>query len=75
MATLRANGTTLSTVVADHDAVVFDDAMGVHRQILAGQPVPPELLEAYQTEPTKPTAKAVREPAVDKAVRGPQASK
>lgn len=34
--------------IAKTDQVVHDPAMGTDRQVLAGQPVPPELLDAYR---------------------------
>jgi hypothetical protein len=33
--------------IAKTDQVVHDQVMGTDRQVLAGQPVPPELLDAY----------------------------
>jgi hypothetical protein len=33
--------------IAKTDQVVRDQVMGIDRQVLAGQPVPPELLDAY----------------------------
>lgn len=35
-------------VIASETLVVEDKAMGIHRKVVAGQPVPPDLVEAYQ---------------------------
>jgi hypothetical protein len=35
-------------VIATEDAIVHDDVLGIDRKVFAGQPVPPDLVEAYQ---------------------------
>jgi hypothetical protein len=39
-----------ASVVATRDVIVHDDALDIDRQLLAGQPVPPELIDAYQAK-------------------------
>lgn len=34
-------------IIASKDVIVHDDDLGIDRQIVAGQPVPPELVKAY----------------------------
>jgi hypothetical protein len=34
-------------VIATKDVVVHDDNMGIDRKVFAGQPVPPDLVDAY----------------------------
>jgi hypothetical protein len=45
-----AQGIEHKAVIAEKDAVVHDDNLGFDRQILAGQPVPPELTQAYKEQ-------------------------
>ena len=87
MSTIRTGDDIIPTVIAKEDVVVPDPASSdpaFGRQILAGHPVPADLLEAYAAatgtedaspQPEKPAVKAVVAPAVDKAVRGPEARK
>jgi hypothetical protein len=43
-------------VIATDDRIVHDKALGIDRKVLAGQPVPPELVDAYNDDggETKP---------------------
>jgi hypothetical protein len=45
-----AQGNTRPLPVAIRDVIVHDDALDIDRQLLAGQPVPPELIDAYQAK-------------------------
>jgi hypothetical protein len=45
-----AQGNTRTLPVATRDVIVHDDALDIDRQLLAGQPVPPELIDAYQAK-------------------------
>jgi hypothetical protein len=40
----------MGDVIATKDLVVEDKAMGINRKLFAGQPVPPDLVEAYKAE-------------------------
>ncbi|MEJ7783413.1 MAG: hypothetical protein WKF96_01330 [Solirubrobacteraceae bacterium] len=75
----RLSSDEIPTVVASKDIEVQDPTSSdplFKRQIIAGQPVPPDLLEAYNDATGDRTAvKAVRGPAVDKAQRAPDVSK
>ena len=51
-------------VIAEKDAVVYDDALEIKRKVFAGQPVPPDLVEAYGAEAGKSESK---KPAAAKA--------
>jgi hypothetical protein len=35
-------------VIATEDAIVHDDVLGIDRKVFAGQPVPPDLVDAYK---------------------------
>jgi hypothetical protein len=35
-------------VIASETVIVPDDALGIERMVIAGQPVPPDLVDAYQ---------------------------
>lgn len=37
-------------VIAAETVVVHDDQIGIDRQVIAGQPVPPTLVEAYEAK-------------------------
>jgi hypothetical protein len=39
---------TVADTIATQDLVVHDDALGIDRHLFAGQPVPPDLLDAYR---------------------------
>jgi hypothetical protein len=76
------DGTTVETVIADKDFEVQDPNStdpDHKRQIVAGQPVPPDLLEAYADasgdKDAKAVAKAQNAPAKSKAQSGPDTSK
>ena len=72
----RLTSEEIPTVVASKDIEVQDPTSSdplFKRQIIAGQPVPPDLLEAYN-DATGAT-KAQRAPEKDKAQRAPAASK
>jgi hypothetical protein len=67
--------------IAKEDMIVHDDALNIDRKIIAGQPVPPDLLEAYEqhtgtsrTKDDESKSKAIRAPERDKAVKGPGTS-
>ena len=34
--------------IATHDVIVHDENLGIDRKVFAGQPVPPDLVEAYE---------------------------
>lgn len=65
--------------LADKDMVVMDPNMGLERQIVAGQRVPADLVEAYENAAGKAKApaksKAETAPAKDKAQSAPDTSK
>lgn len=44
----QKEGKTLNQVIATEDQIVHDDALGIDRKLVAGQPVPPDLVEAYR---------------------------
>lgn len=52
---------TNENVVAKESIVVFDETLGIKRKIMAGQAVPPDLVDAYRKE----TGEAPTEPAPD----------
>jgi hypothetical protein len=52
-------------VVASQNATVLDPNLGIHRKVVAGQPVPPELVEAYQ-QTTGDTTAGPAEPGAGK---------
>lgn len=71
-------GTEVEQVIAAKDMEVQDPATDdkqFKRQIVAGQPVPPELLEAYADASGDKRAKAQTAPAMDKALKAPATSK
>lgn len=37
-------------VIATENLIVHDDLMGIDRQLIAGQPVPPDLIDAYRAK-------------------------
>lgn len=52
---IRAQFTTegrppVADVIAAKTLVVHDEAIGIDRQLIAGQPVPPDLVDAYHAE-------------------------
>jgi hypothetical protein len=74
-----SGGREVESVIADRDIDVQDpstDDPQYKRQIIAGQPVPADLLAAYADATGDKTAKkAVSEPAMNKAQSGPATSK
>lgn len=66
MSWIDAQGKEHALIRADHDAVVHDPELGFDRQIIAGQYVPPELQEAYESGATsKSPSKGSEEDSVD----------
>lgn len=53
----------MAEVIASESCIVHDDALGIDRQIVAGQPVPPDLVDAYQAKTGDTSASAA--PTVD----------
>ena len=43
-------------VIASSDEVVHDEALGIDRKVLAGQPVPPDLVDAYTGDTVEESA-------------------
>lgn len=37
----------MAEVIATENVIVHDDVLGIDRQLIAGQPVPPDLVDAY----------------------------
>lgn len=60
MSYIDAQGKEHALVIAEHDAVVTDEQYGFDRQIVAGQPVPPELEEAYKKAPKKQASSSAK---------------
>lgn len=79
MATARViTEVVVEPVVASKDLEVQDPGSSdplFKRQIIAGQPVPPDLVEAYEAATGGSKGKAQAAPVTDKAVRGPSVSK
>lgn len=45
-------------IIATENAVVFDEAIGIHRQVIAGVRVPADLVAAYEARGAKQTGPA-----------------
>ena len=44
----QTQGETMADLIATESLVVFDDVLGFHRKLMAGQAVPPDLVDAYR---------------------------
>lgn len=51
-------------VIATSDLVVHDEALEIDRKIIAGQPVPPDLLDAYAEQTGDDVSATAEEPSV-----------
>lgn len=50
-------------VIASKDVVVHDDTLNIDRKVVAGQPVPPDLVDAYESEVgSKKSSKSDKDP-------------
>jgi hypothetical protein len=58
-------------MIAKKNVNVYDEEMGIHRQVIAGQAVPPDLLDAYAEE----TGEKIDRSGVDGAVSSVDAAK
>jgi hypothetical protein len=58
----------MAEVIATETKIVHDPVLDIDRQVIAGQPVPPDLVEAYQDaggEAAPDASEAVQEPTAD----------
>lgn len=54
----------MADVIASETQIVHDDTLNIDRQVLAGQPVPPDLLEAY-ADAVGTSVDALRDPGAE----------
>lgn len=59
----RIHGFSDDVVIAGKTRLVFDKAMGIHRRVIKGQPVPPDLVDAYNSGKGGAAAKEIKPPA------------
>lgn len=61
----------MAEVIATESLIVHDDALNIDRQLIAGQPVPPDLIDAYRA--TVGDTQAATDPGEDARATQPAA--
>jgi hypothetical protein len=68
---------TTDPVIATEDRTVHDEALGIDRKVFAGQPVPPDLVDAYNeagrrgVSSSRPTSRARADEPASPTATGP----